>query len=65
MLHAMRETHTLDNLLGQTDALAAAHTTIDKRQLHVVEYREGRDEVETLEHEAQRLVSQLSQFVVR
>ena len=64
MLHAVREADALDDLLGQSDALAAAHATVDERQLHVVEDVERRDEVERLEDEAQRLVAQFSEAVV-
>ena len=64
VLHAMAETHALDDLLGQLDALAAAHATIDKGQLYVVKHVECGDEVEALEHEAQRLVAQFGQLIV-
>ena len=46
VLHAVGEAHALDDLLRQTDALAAAHTSVDERQLHVVDDVERRDEVE-------------------
>ena len=65
VLHAVRETYALYHLLGETQAFATAHATIDERYLHVVQYVERRDEMEALEHEAQRLVPQLSEFVVR
>ena len=57
VLHAVGEADALDDLLGQPLALAAVHASVDKRQLHVVEDVERRDEVERLEDEAQRLVA--------
>ena len=40
VLHAMREADAFDNLLGQTQTLAAAYATIDERNLHVVQHVE-------------------------
>ena len=65
VLHAVGEADALDDLLGQPLSLAAAHTTVDERQLHVVNHVERRDEVERLEDEAQRLVAQFGEAIVR
>ena len=45
-------------------SLHVADAPIEEWQLHVVEHVERTDEVERLEHEAQRLVAELCQAVV-
>jgi hypothetical protein len=59
------ETHAFQRFLRASAPLLGAHTGVHERQLHVMQRRRAREQVERLEDEADLLVPNAGELVVR
>ena len=65
MLDPLGKPHPLQGLQGQVIAVVRADALVNQGQLHVFQHRQGLDEVVLLEDEADLLVANLAQLLVR
>ena len=63
MVHAMAQADVFHGLLGFGLPLMFRYVRIIERQFHVLQYRRSRQEIESLEYEADFSIPQIGQFI--
>ena len=65
MLHAVGKTHPVQGLQGQVVAVVRPDALVNQGQLHVLQHRQGLNQVVLLEDEADLLVADAAELRVR